>query len=340
MKLRNVAYIIFACLSLFVMIMCFFPVMKSDRKSEIYLYIERDDIADSVYSKIKGLSVFNSLQFSGLKICGFFMNYSDHVYSGKYLIENMDTPFSLMRKLRGGKQTPVRITIPIVHTLNDLSSRLSKVTEPDSSSFIDTFLSPEVLREYNLDSTSVMCMFIPNTYEVYWDITPIGLLKRIKREHDNFWTEERREKAKAIGLTTNEVYTLASVVQQETENKEERPIIAGMYLNRLKKQMKLQADPTVKFALQDFSLRRITYKHLKYDSPYNTYLYEGLPIGPICVPSLNAIESVLNHSDHDYLYMCAKEDLSGTHNFSKSFKEHSINAKRYSNMLNERRIYK
>lgn len=340
MKSRNIVYILLTCLSLLFVIMLFFPVMKTDHKSENYLYIDKNDTPDSVYKKIKNSSVFNSLQFSGIKMCGFLINYSNHVHSGKYAIENTDSPFSFMRKLRGGKQTPVRITIPIVHTLNDLSSRLSKVLEPDSSSFICTFLSPEVLQELKLDSANVLCMFIPNTYEVYWNITPTALLKRIKREHDNFWTAQRKAKAKAIGLTTNEVYTLASVVQQESENEDERPIIAGMYMNRLRKRMKLQADPTVKFALQDFSLRRITYDHLKYDSPYNTYIYEGLPIGPICIPSINAIESVLNHSNHDYLYMCAKEDLSGTHNFSKSFKEHSINARRYSKMLNECRIYK
>lgn len=152
------------------------------------------------------------------------------------------------------------------------------------------------------------------------------------------WTSERKALADKVGLTTNEVYALASIVEQESANEQERPMIAGMYLNRLRQGMKLQADPTVKFALGNFSLRRILHEHLIVDSPYNTYQHEGLPIGPICIPSLNAIESVLHYQPHDYLYMCAKEDFSGTHNFAKTYAEHLINAQKYTDALNKRGI--
>lgn len=194
------------------------------------------------------------------------------------------------------------------------------------------------LKDWGVTPETAACLFIPNTYEVYWDITPAKLLQRMKREHDAYWTENRKKLAEKAGLTTNEVYTLASIVEQESANEKERPMIAGMYLNRLRQGMKLQADPTVKFALGNFGLRRILHEHLIVDSPYNTYQHEGLPVGPICIPSQNAIESVLHYAPHDYLYMCAKEDFSGTHNFAKTYAEHLMNARKYTDALNKRGI--
>ena len=163
-------------------------------------------------------------------------------------------------------------------------------------------------------------------------------MKRMKKEYDRFWNAQRLNKAKAAGLTPVEVSTLASIVEEETADKDEMPVVAGLYLNRLRIGMPLQADPTVKFALQDFGLRRILYKHLETDSPYNTYKCQGLPPGPIRIPSIHAVESVLNYSHHRYLYMCAKEDLSGTHNVARTLSEHQANARRYQQALNRRNI--
>ncbi|MCD7816338.1 MAG: endolytic transglycosylase MltG, partial [Bacteroides sp.] len=182
------------------------------------------------------------------------------------------------------------------------------------------------------------CLFIPNTYEVYWTMTPEAFVKRMQKEHDRFWNEERKAKAQSIGLTPEEVATLASIVEEETANNAEKPMVAGLYINRLHADMPLQADPTVKFALQDFGLRRILHTHLETDSPYNTYKHTGLPPGPIRIPSIQGIESVLNYTRHNYLYMCAKEDFSGTHNFAATFSQHLANARKYQRELNRRKI--
>ena len=179
---------------------------------------------------------------------------------------------------------------------------------------------------------------MPNTYEVYWNTSIERLMERLSSEHDKFWTPERKQKAIQIRLTPNQVCTLASIIDEETANNAEKPMIAGMYLNRLKAGMPLQADPTVKFALKNFALKRIYHTHLEVNSPYNTYKNVGLPPGPIKVASIQGIDAVLNRIEHTYLYMCAKEDFSGTHNFATTYIEHLKNAARYSQALNERGI--
>ena len=325
-------------LAIFLTLSYYIFASVSKENQSIYIYIDRDDNVDSVYTKLSDLT--SNRQLIGLKISSRLLRYPSLVRSGKYNIGGGQTTFQIIRRLRGGQQTPVKVVIPIVHTLGDFSSRLADRIEADSIELMNSFLCPNTLQKLHLDSANLPCLFIPNTYEVYWNIAPEKFLLRMKREHDAFWNAKRKAQAIKLGLTTNEVYVLASIIQQESVNQAELPIIAGMYLNRLKKGMKLQADPTVKFALQDFALRRILHKHLERDSPYNTYLYEGLPQGPICIPSLRAIESVLNPAHHNYLYMCAKEDFSGTHNFASTFNEHQNNARRYARALNKRKIYK
>jgi UPF0755 protein len=183
-------------------------------------------------------------------------------------------------------------------------------------------------------------LFLPNTYEVYWDIKPERLMIRFMEERRKFWNEDRMAKAKKLDMTPEEIATLASIVDEETNDETEKPIVAGLYINRLKRGIPLQADPTVKFALGDPSRRRILNKDLEVESPYNTYKNTGLPPGPIRVATPQAIESVLNHKKHDYIYMCAKEDFSGTHNFAKTLSEHNANARRYQQALNKRNITK
>jgi UPF0755 protein len=181
-------------------------------------------------------------------------------------------------------------------------------------------------------------MFIPNTYEVYWNISAEKLIERMKREYDAFWTEERRNQAQKARLTPLDVSILASIIEEESAMTDEYPTIAGLYINRLHRGIPLQADPTVKYALGDFAIQRILYEHLQIDSPYNTYLYTGLPPAPLRIPSLKGLESVLNYLKHNYLYMCAKEDFSGRHNFAVTLSEHNRNADRYRAELNRRGI--
>ena len=301
-----------------------------------YIYIDHDDTPDSVYTKIT--SELHPAMAWRLRLCGTVMAYSSHIHPGRYLAAPSEGAFSLMRKLRGGRQEPVHLVIPVVHTMQDLAGKLGKVFGTDSAQWCAAFADASIQEELQVDSCSLPCLFIPNTYELYWDVEPAVLLRRMKKEHDAFWTPKRTALAKAAGLTPDEVYTLASIVEQESANEAERPMIAGMYLNRLHGGMKLQADPTVKYALHDFGLRRIMHKHLTIDSPYNTYQHEGLPAGPICIPSLSSINAVLHYAHHDYMYMCAKEDFSGTHNFAVTYAEHMENARRYSAALNQRGI--
>lgn len=232
----------------------------------------------------------------------------------------------------------VKLVINPVRTLDDLAERMASVLDASKDSIMAVMNDSAFVDSLGYDQQTLIAMFIPNTYEVWQNVSPRRLLLRLKKEHDDFWTDERLMQAENQALSEEEVMTLASIVEQETACDAERPMIAGMYLNRLSKEMLLQADPTVKHAVGDPALRRILGKHTKVDSPYNTYLYPGLPPGPICVPSMASIKAVLEPAEHDYLYMCAKEDLSGTHNFAKTYKEHMVNARNYAKALNERGI--
>lgn len=332
-KKKMLCGIIIAAVVLLSLFYWLFFASFSSSKAASYVYVDNDDTPDSVFVKLEKTA--HPRQMVGLKITAALMGYSSHMHAGRYATGKGVSSFTLLRNLRGGRQAAVELVIPVVHTLNDLAGRLSQQLAMDSVSLTRELTNMNKLQPLGVDTISVACLFIPNTYEVYWDITPEKLLKRMKKEYDNFWNNSRKKQAQQAGLTPNEVYILASIVEQESTNEKERPMIAGMYLNRLHQGMKLQADPTVKYALHDFALKRIMHNHLTVNSPYNTYQNEGLPIGPICIPSLNAIESVLNYTHHNYIYMCAKEDFSGTHNFASTYEEHMANAKRYADALNK-----
>ena len=194
-------------------------------------------------------------------------------------------------------------------------------------------------KKLSLSEDDITCIFLPNTYQFYWNTSAEEFVERMLKEYSNFWNSSRKKKASKLGLNYCEISILASIIEKEQNIRlDERPVIAGLYLNRLDKGMKLQSDPTVIFALGDFTIRRVLKKDLKFDSPYNTYIYSGLPPGPICIPSINAIDAVLNATKHNYIFMCAKEDFSGYHNFAKNVREHNKNAKMYRRALNKRRI--
>lgn len=267
------------------------------------------------------------------------MNYNDAVKPGRYVLEANMTNIQAIRLLRSGNQMPVNITFNNVRTLDELAEKITHKLTLTPEAFEAGLVQFTMTNRYGFTHDNVMAMFIPNTYQVYYNLSADDLLERMQQEYDNYWTDERKQKAATVGLTPIEVSILASIVQAETIKKDEAKIIAGLYLNRLKKGIPLQADPTLKFALKDFSLKRILNGHKEVESPYNTYKYAGLPPGPINMPELNALNAVLDYQHNDYVYMCAKEDFSGYHNFTSDYNQHLKNAARYQKALTiEQRI--
>ncbi|OQB68387.1 MAG: putative aminodeoxychorismate lyase [Bacteroidetes bacterium ADurb.Bin139] len=261
-------------------------------------------------------------------------NLPDHVHAGRYALTHGMNNRELARKLAMGWQDPLNITLSgSIRTFERLASVLARNLAIDSASVLEHLRNDSLIASFGFDSVSLRGMFIPNTYEVFWTITGEDLLKRMRREYDRFWNEQRKDKAKSIGLTQKQVSTLASIVNEETANADEMPLVAGVYMNRLRIGMPLQADPTLFFAAKDYSIRRVLKKHTKIESPYNTYKYRGLPPGPIAVPTIEAIDAVLHYRHHNYLYFCAKEDFSGYHNFAVTLGDHMKNARRFQRAL-------
>ena len=310
------------------------PVSKSE--SVEYVYIDEDDTQDSVLAKILPLS--RTSGFTGLSTLIRHSSYGDNIRTGRYAIEAKDGAVTVFRRLKNGQQTSMNLTIPEARTMDRLAALLSHKLMLDSATIAKALTSQETCQKYGYDTCTIAALFVPNTYDVYWNMSIDALLERMQKEHDRFWNGKREQKAAQMQLTPVEICTLASIIDEETANNGEKPMIAGMYLNRLKQQMPLQADPTIKFALKQFELKRIWQKLLSIDSPYNTYRNEGLPPGPIKVASIQGIDAVLNAAEHNYLYMCAKEDFSGTHNFATTYQEHLKNAAKYTKALNEKGI--
>jgi UPF0755 protein len=261
------------------------------------------------------------------------------VLPGRYLISNQLSNLKLVRQLKSGRQSPVRLVVQNYRTPADMAGKLSRKLEADSLAWLTIFRDMDFLTEFKTDTANLFSLIIPNTYEVFWSVGPREWLEKMDMESRRFWNEKRLELADRKGFSIPQVVTIASIVEKETNKDDEKPIIAGVYLNRLAKKMALQADPTVVFAWQDFSIRRINGRHLLLDSPYNTYLYPGLPPGPICLPSIASIDAVLNAEPHNYLYFCAREDFSGYHRFARTLDEHRLNARKYQMALNRRNIH-
>ncbi len=304
----------------------------SIQDEDTYLYISDNDQFEDVLAQIKDRSLLIS-DFT-FKLLAKQIKYNQKIRPGRYKITPGMSNFVLLRKLRGGKQDPVKLVINNIRTKEQLAGKLSSMIMADSLSLINALNDSVFLKQYDLNSYNAVIFFIPNTYEVFWDTDTKELFDRMKKEFNAFWDEERLAKAAAIPMTQTEVMTLASIVEEETNRKKEHPIIAGLYINRLKINMPLQACPTIRFALNDYSINRVLIKHLKVKSPFNTYKNKGLPPGPIRLPSPATIDAVLNYEKHDYLFMTAKETLNGEHNFAVTYAEHSINAKKYQQELN------
>jgi UPF0755 protein len=268
-------------------------------------------------------------------------NYPDNIRAGRYKLTVGMNNGALVHVLISGMQEPVRLTLSgNIRTNRRLAVLLSRHIQPDSLEILQALNDAQRTEAYGFTPATIMGMFIPNTYEVYWTISVEALMQRMKKEYDAFWNDERREKATAMQFTPQEVVTLASIVCEETLKADEMPRVAGVYVNRLKKKIPLQADPTLKFAAGNFAMRRVLSRYKAIDSPYNTYKYAGLPPGPICVPPPVAIDAVLHYEQHQYLYFCAKADFSGYHNFSKTLAQHNQYAREYQQTLSQNRIFR
>lgn len=307
-------------------------------KKTAYVYVDRDDTADSLYAKIAKAGQPNRL--TGWHWLARYKHLEQHIHTGRYAIRPNDDVYHVYSRFSRGYQEPMNLTIGSVRTLDRLARSVGRQLMIDSAEIARPLNDSLFLQQLGYTKETLAALFIPETYEVYWDMSAEEFIRRMQKEHDRFWNAERRAQAANIGLTPEEVCTLASIVEEETNNNEEKPMVAGLYMNRLRQGMPLQADPTIKFAVQDFALRRITKDLLSVDSPFNTYLNTGLPPGPIRIPTKKGLESVLNYTKHNYLYMCAKEDLSGTHNFASNYAEHMANARKYWRALNERKIFR
>jgi UPF0755 protein len=267
-------------------------------------------------------------------------NYPDNIHAGRYRLAAGMNNRALVHVLMFGMQEPVRLTLSgNIRTNRRLAVLLSRHIQPDSLEILQALNDTQRTNAYGFSPATIMGMFIPNTYEVYWTIGVEALMQRMKKEYDAFWHDERREKAAAMQFTPQEVVTLASIVCEETLKADEMPRVAGVYVNRLRKGIPLQADPTLKFAAGNFAMRRVLTRYKNIDSPYNTYKYAGLPPGPICVPPPVAIDAVLNYEQHQYIYFCAKADFSGYHNFSKTLAQHNQYAREYQRTLSQNRIF-
>ena len=269
------------------------------------------------------------------------MKYNNNIKPGSYVIESNMSNYDLIQKLRSGNQSPLKITFNNIRNLDELSKKITKKLKIDSDGFIDYLYSREwqnKISQFKLEN--VILMFLPDTYEVYWNISSKSLFQKMKYEYDYFWNDTRKAKAKKINLSEIQVGILASIVQAETNHIDEASDIAGVYINRLNKEMYLQADPTLVFAHNDFSIKRVLNVHKKINSPYNTYKNKGLPPGPINMPEKKFIDAVLNYNNHNYYFFCAKDDFSGYHVFAKDMSEHNRNARKLHRALNKRKIYR
>jgi UPF0755 protein len=307
-----------------------------ENRETTYIYIERDNDFDALCRQL--VDSAGGRRIERFKLLARLVKYPQNMKTGRYAVSPRMSHWALLNNLRRGQQTATRITFHNIRFVDDLAARLDEQLMLGKDDLLRLLNDPGFCRSLGFTVQTVGALFIPNTYETYWNISPENFLQRMKREYEAFWNDERRKKAADIPLTPVEVAILASIVEEETAAADEYPVVAGLYLNRLRQGIPLQADPTVKFAVGDFTLQRILFEHLEVDSPYNTYKYTGLPPGLLRIPSPRAIDAVLNHSHHRYLYMCAKEDFSGRHNFAVTLAEHNRNANRYRAELNRRNI--
>lgn len=302
-----------------------------------YLYIPEGATFETVKDSLEARKLVHD--FLPFAFVSKMLGYQKAVKPGAYLISPNEPNFGLIRRLKAGRQTPIKLTFNSFRTKQQLAQRLDQKLAFSDSELLSLLNNPATQSKYGLDSANIISLFIPDTYEVYWTISPEDLLEKMDKAFKRFWTDERLAKAKAMNLTPAQVMNIASITQSETNKVDEMPRVAGVYLNRLAQNMPLQADPTVVYAVGDFEIKRVLSGHKEKDSPYNTYKYNGLPPGPIAIAIRPAIDAVLNAEKHDYLFFCAREDFSGYHNFTNDFNQHLKNARTYQAALNKAGIH-
>jgi UPF0755 protein len=310
-------------------------VFLSEGKTD-YLFIKTTDTFTDVVNQLVERNLLrDKASFVWLSE---YMKYDQGVKAGKYLIKNQMSNKELVQLLRSGKQEPVKIVLHAIRTKHELAGKIAKQLEADSLGLIRLLNDDGFLSKFGLDSYSAISLFIPDTYEFYWNTPNDKFIERMQTYYEKFWNDERKAKARAIGLKPAEVSTLASIVQMETNKGDEKPRVAGVYMNRIRIGMPLQADPTVIFGIGDFTIKRVSSADTKHNSPYNTYQNKGLPPGPIYLPTKQSIDAVLNFEKHNYLYFCARDDFSGYHTFTNDYNQHLANARKYHKALNKRNI--
>ncbi len=342
-KMKRIAFGIF-CILLMSSVLFFIKSYKSiiypniSTAENYSLYIYSNDDFETIKNKLYSDSlVINKKSFEWVAKK---LDYPKYIKSGHYIIKDGMSNRHLLNMLRSGSQTPVKFTFNNIRTLEQLAARIDEQLELDSLAVLNAIKGNATLKEMGFDKENFAALFIPNTYELYWNIDANEFVEKMINEYNKFWNEERINKAKSLNITPIEASILASIVDKETTKVSEMPCIAGVYINRLKKNWALQADPTLVFAIGDFEIKRVLDIHKEIESPYNTYKYIGLPPGPICIPSIAAIDAVLNAEKHKYFYFCANSDMSGYHVFARNMKEHNMNAEKYRKALNKRRIWK
>lgn len=298
--------------------------------------------SDTDFKNVKSL-LFEKLSFkdsSSFVWVAKRKNYPNHIHGGQYEFKGSMSNNDMINMLRAGRQVPVKVQFHNIKSLEDFASVIAEQIEADSTSLINLITDEDYISEFAFNKQTIYSMFIPNTYEVYWNTKADDFIKRMYREYNNFWNNKREGKLEKLGMTKIEVSTLASIVDEETYMNDEKKTIAGVYMNRLNKGIRLQADPTVKFAVGDRTIKRVLKKHLEIDSPYNTYKNAGLPPGPINIPSISGIDAVLDYEKHSYYYFCASAEHTGYHHFSKTLAQHNNYARKYHRWLNKNNVWR
>lgn len=332
MKIRKVFLFILFIIGLIVIYLAwniFGPTI--DNPDNKFLFIKTgSNYEDVKNSLVKNKMVTNTFWFDKMAR---YADYPNKVKAGKFKIEDGMSLYHLVKMLRSGNQFPVNLVITKLRTKEDLATKIAANFEVDSLEVISFLNNEDSLKQFEVDTNTVMTDVIPNTYRYTWNTSVKNIFKKLYVEKQKFWNAERKQKAARLQLTPDQVYILASIVEEETNKEDDKGKIASVYINRMKKGMKLAADPTIKFALKDFGLKRIYHKHLAIESPYNTYQNTGLPPGPICTPAIKTIDAVLNSPETDYLFFVARSDFSGYSDFATSFQQHERNARAYQQAL-------
>ena len=301
------------------------------------IYIREGDNSETVIDMLQSKGYVENI-YTLRKVAN-IKKYSSPVKTGRYRIKDGMNNNEIINMLRSGNQVPVKFTFNNIRTMDDFADIVASQLDISSQEILNMAHDSGLIKNLGFTKDNFIGMFIPNTYELYWNISAPDFMKKMAGEYKKFWNAERIAQAQRAGLSPMDVTILASIIEEETIKPEEYPVIAGVYINRLHKDIPLAACPTLKFAWGDFTLRRILNKHMEIESPYNTYKYKGLPPGPVRMPSVNVIDAVLNYQKHDYLFFCAKSDFSGGHNFSRTLRQHNEYARQYHEELNKRNIY-